>query len=70
MIKIQLYKAKMSVMNVVSWTPVTSKMKLFVTVVKNWNPLKIFTKNSILDVTVVLDPVWAVMIHGVVSCNK
>ena len=37
-----------------------SKMELFVAFVEEWKLSKIATKSSILDVTVVLDPVWAV----------
>ena len=37
-----------------------SKMELFVAIVEEWNLSKIVSKSSILDVTVVLDPVWAV----------
>ena len=56
-IKIQHCKAKMSVMKVGSRTPATSKMEVFVTVVNKWMLSKIVTKSSILDVTVVLNPV-------------
>ena len=35
-------------------------MELFVTIIKKYKVSKIFTKSSILDVEVVLDPVWVV----------
>ena len=40
--------------------PATSKMEIFVTIVKEWKLSKIVINSSILDVTVVLDPVWVV----------
>ena len=39
-----------------SRTAVTSKMELFVIIVKDFQPLTIITKCSILDVAAVLDP--------------
>ena len=50
----------MSVMRIGSTTPATSRMEFIVTMVKDWKPLKIVTKSSILDVTEVVDPIWAV----------
>ena len=50
----------MSVRRVESRTPATSKMEVFALIAKGWKPSKIFSKSSILDVTGVLDPVWAV----------
>ena len=47
----------MFVMRIVSRTSAKFKMELFVTIVKEWKLSKIVTKSSILDVTVVLDPV-------------
>ena len=38
-----------------SRTPVTSKIELFVTIFNGFQPLKIFTKSSILQVAVALD---------------
>ena len=35
--------------------PATPKMELLVLIVEEWKLSKIFTKNSILDVTAVLD---------------
>ena len=37
--------------------PATSKMEPFVAIVKEWKVSKIVTKSSILDVTVVLNPI-------------
>ena len=39
-----------------SRTAVTSKVELFVIIVKRWKLLTIFTKSSTLDVAAVLDP--------------
>ena len=47
----------MYVMRVGSRTPATSKMEIFVTIVKEWKLSKIDTNSSVLDVTMVLDPV-------------
>ena len=47
----------MSVIRVGTRTLATYKIKLFVTIVKEWKLSKIVTKSSILDVTVVLNPV-------------
>ena len=47
----------MSVIIVGSRTPVASKMEIFVTIIKEWKLSKIVTNISILDVTIVLDPV-------------
>ena len=44
-------------MRVTSKVPATSKIGIFVTIVKEWKLSKIVTNSSILDVTVVLDPV-------------
>ena len=44
-------------MRVTSKVPATSKMEIFLTIVKEWKLSKIVTNSSILDVTVVLDPV-------------
>ena len=57
MIKIKLREAKMSVIRVRLRTLATSEMEIFVTIVKERKLLKIVTNSSILDVTVVLDPV-------------
>ena len=51
LIKIQLSKAKVSVMRVGSRTPATSKIEFFVAIVKKWKLLNIVPKSSILDVT-------------------
>ena len=40
-----------------SKTPATSKMEIFVTIVKEWRLSKIITNSSILDVKVDLDTV-------------
>ena len=56
LIKIQLREVKMSVMRGGSRTPATFKM-IFVAIVKEWKLSKIVTNSSILDVTVVQDPV-------------
>ena len=45
----------MSVLKVGSRTPATSKMEIFMTIVKEWK-LSIVTNSSILDVAVALDP--------------
>ena len=55
--KIQLCKPKISVMMVGSRTSKTSKMAIFVVIVKAWNLSKIVTISSVLDVAVVLDHV-------------
>ena len=49
----------MSVMRVGSRTPATSKVEIFVTIVKEWKLSRTVTNSSILDVTVVvvIDPV-------------
>ena len=47
----------MSVMRVGSRTPATSKMEIFVTIVKEWKLPKTVTNSSILDVPVVIDAV-------------
>ena len=47
----------MSVIRVGLRTLATSEMEIFVTIVKEWKLSKIVTNSSILDVTVVLDPV-------------
>ena len=52
LIKIQLCEAKMFVMRVGSKTLATSKMEIFVIVVKEWKLSKIVINSSILDVTV------------------
>ena len=52
LIKIQLCKAKMSVMRVGSRAPATSKMEFFVTIIKKQNLLNTVPKSSILDVTI------------------
>ena len=39
-----------------SKTAATSKVDLFVVIVNGWKPLTTITKNSTLDVAVVLDP--------------
>ena len=57
MIKIQLCEAKM---RVGCKTSTVSKMKIFVAIVKIWKMSNIVTKISILNVTVVLYPVWAI----------
>ena len=57
LIKIQLSEAKLSVIRVGLRTLATFEMGIFVTIVKEWNLSKIVTNSSILDVTVVLDPV-------------
>ena len=57
LIKIQLCEAKMSVMRAGSKAPATSRIEIFVTIVKEWKLSKIVTNSSILDVTVALDPV-------------
>ena len=45
----------------VGWRrPEASKMELFQTIVEKWKQSRILTKSTISDVTVVLDPVWAV----------
>ena len=49
LIKIQLCKAKMSVMRVGSRTPATSKMEFFVAIIKNWKLLNTVPKSFILD---------------------
>ena len=51
LIKIQLCKAKVSVMRVGSRMPATSKMEFFVRIIKKWKLLNIVPKSSILDVT-------------------
>ena len=40
--------------------PAASKMELFETIVAKWKQSRVLTKSTISDVTVVLDPVWAV----------
>ena len=55
-----LYKGTIGLMRVTSKVPATSKIEIFVTIVKEWKLSKIVTNSSILDVTVVLDPVWVV----------
>ena len=52
-----LYKGTIGLMRVTSKVPATSKMEIFLTIVKEWKLSKIVTNSSILDVTVVLDPV-------------
>ena len=47
----------MPVMRVGLRTPARSKMELFVAIVTEWKLSEIVLKSSILDVTVVLDPV-------------
>ena len=47
----------MSVIIVGSRKPAASKVEIFVTIVKEWKLSKIVTNISILDVTMVLDPV-------------
>ena len=47
----------MSVMRAGSRTLATSKMEVFLAIVKEWKLSKIVANSSILDVTVVLDPV-------------
>ena len=47
----------MSAMGVGSTMPATFKMEIFVTIVKESKLSKIVINSSILDVTVVLDPV-------------
>ena len=51
---------RMSVMRVGSRTPATSKMDIFMAIVKEWELSKIVTNSSILDVTVNLDSIWVV----------
>ena len=51
LIKIQLCKAKMSVMRVVSRTPTAPKMEFLVTIIKKQKLLNAVPKSSILDVT-------------------
>ena len=51
LIKIQLCKAKVSVMRVGSRTAATSKMEFFVQIIKKWKLLNIVPKSYILDVT-------------------
>ena len=57
-VKIQSCEVKMSLMRVRLRTPATSKMEIFLAVVKERMLTKVVTNSSILDVTVVLDPVW------------
>ena len=45
----------MFVMRVGSKTPATSKIEIFVTIVREWKLSKIVSNSSILDVTVVPD---------------
>ena len=49
--KIQLCKAKMSVMRIGSRTPATSKMEFFAAIIKKQKLLNTALKSSILDVT-------------------
>ena len=51
LIKIQLCKAKVSVMRVGSRMPATSKMELFVAIIKKRKLLNIVAKSFNLDVT-------------------
>ena len=60
LIKIQLRDAKMFVIRVELGTLATSEMEIFVTIVKEWKLSKMVSNSSILDVTLVLDPVCVV----------
>ena len=51
LIKIQLRKAKVSVMRIGFRTPATTKMEFFIAIIKKWKLLNIVPKSSILDVT-------------------
>ena len=69
-IKIQLREAKMSAMRVGSRTPATSKMEIFVTVVKEWKLSRTVTISSILEVTMGHRSRLSRLIVGiVVSCD-
>ena len=57
LIKIQLCEVKVFLMRIGPKTPATSKLGIFMTIVKEWKLSKIVINSSILDATLVLDPV-------------